>query len=111
MVKVVCSTDMELFDQGKQPKFVHVPERFGPLGFAIWEPVVCLGDEGPVEMMNGDGVPGVAGQGAYNEAACVVDEMDDDHFEDLHREPGEMGWACRRSLRRSTSRKHSPDSG
>ena len=23
--------DMELFDQGKQPKFVHVPEWFGPL--------------------------------------------------------------------------------
>ena len=53
---------MELFDQGKQLKFVHVPERFGPLGFAIWEPVICLGDEGVVEMMNGDGVPGVAGQ-------------------------------------------------
>jgi len=58
---------MELFDQGKQPKIVHVP--------------VILGNGGLAEMRNdSDDVPGVAGQGARKEAARVVNEMEDDHF-------------------------------
>ena len=93
-----CAEDMELFDQGKQPSFVDVSEWFVPFGSLISVPGVSFpgnsvqeigtGDEGVMEMRNGDDVPGVTGQGACKEAALVVDEMRDDHFEDLHREPG-----------------------
>jgi len=84
---------MELFDQGKQPSFVNVPEWFGPLGSPISVPgnsvpEIGTGDEGVMEMRNGDNVPGVTGQGARKEAALVVDEMGDDHFEDLYGESG-----------------------
>ena len=110
-VRRVCCADMELLDQGKQPEFVHAPERFGPLGFVI---VSCFvlgfgsGGKGVMEVRNGDDVTGMTGQGTCEEAALVVDEMKDDHFEDLHRKPGEIGWAC---FRRSTPRKQSPDHG
>ena len=102
---------MELFDQWKQPEFMHVPEWFGPLGFANCVPGICLGDEGVMEMRDSGDVLGVTGQRACEEAALVVDEMDNDHFEDLPRKPGSMGWGCRRSLRRSSARKDSPDFG
>lgn len=88
---------MELFDQGKQPEFAHVPEWFGPLGSVT--PVtlgIGLGDKGVMQMRNGDMIQGVTGQGA-----C----------EDLHGKVGEIGSARRRSLWRSTARKKSPDYG
>jgi len=86
---------MELFDQGKQPKFVHVPGRFGPLEFAIWVQVMCLGDEGVMEMMNGDGVPGVAGQGACNEAARVVEVSGEAIPENILRIPARVRYQTR----------------
>ena len=85
MVRELCSADMKLSDQGKQPKIVHVPERSGPLEFSLLVQVIRLGNKGAMEMRNGDDVPGIAGQGACKEASRVVDEMNDDHFEDLHR--------------------------
>ena len=76
-------------DQGKQPDSVSVPEWFRPLGSPIFSffPELGMADEGVMETRNGDDVPGVTGQGTRKEAALVVDEMGDDHFEDLHREP------------------------
>ena len=67
------------------------------------------GDKGVMKMRNGYDVPGVAGQGACEEATLVVNEMDDDHFEDLGRNFGKIGWGCRRCLWRSTARNQSPD--
>ena len=92
---------------------MHAPEWFGPLGFGfgIVNCVVLefgLCGKGVMEVRNGDDTTGVTGQGTCKEAVLVVDEMKDDHFEDLHRKPGEIGWAC---LRRSTPRKQSPDCG
>ena len=51
------------------------------------------------------------GQGACEETGCVIDEVGDDHFDDLRRDPGDRTRACHRSLRVSTPRAHSPDSG
>jgi hypothetical protein len=64
-----------------------------------------------MKMRDGGGVPGVAGQGACTEAARVVDETSDDHFDDVLGNPCDKIQMCRRSVRRSTSRAHPLDSG
>ena len=63
-----------------------------------------------VEVGNGGDIPGVAGQGAREEAACVIDKMDDDDVDDFLGKFGGRRWACRRYLQRSIHGKGSPDS-
>ena len=97
--------DPELLDQRKQTKPVHVHERIGPQ-----EPSLCpwagCNSEGVVEVRNGNGVPGVAGQGAREEAVPVVYEVGDNHLSNLVGKPGGRGQMCRGNV----TRKHSLDS-
>ena len=64
-----------------------------PVFFA---PAVDSSDKGVMEAGGGSNVPGITGQGACAETACVVDEISDDYFNDLKGKPGGRGWACRR---------------
>ena len=54
-------------------------------------------NKGLVETMNSGDVPGVAGQGTREEAALVVGEIGDDHFDDIQGKLSGGGQACRRS--------------
>ena len=63
-----------------------------------------------VDMRNGGDVPGITGQGTRKEAVRVIEEMGDDHFDDLLGQPDDGGRLCHRSLWRSTFRERSPDS-
>ena len=92
---------MQLFDQGKQAKHVPVPNEIRPLGSSLPR-VVGVDDEGMMEMRYGGDVPRIAGQGACAKTELVVDEMSDDNFNDVLRNPGDRGRARRGSLRRST---------
>jgi hypothetical protein len=85
----VPSVDLELLDQRKQTESVHDPERSGPYGFPVLARDPGSSDEGVMEMGNGGNVPGVTGQGAREETARIVDEMGDDHFDDLLGKPGD----------------------
>ena len=78
-------TDPELFDQGKQTKFVHVREWHRPRKFLVSEELAIIewSEKGVMELGNGSDVPGVAGQGTRAETWDVVDEWGDDHFDDL----------------------------
>ena len=78
--------------------------------FKFYEPGIDWNDEGVMEMGNSGNVPGATGQGAREEGLLVIDEMSDDNFDDLLRKPGDRGRGCHRSLWRSNSRTHSPDS-
>ena len=60
---------------------MKVQERFWPSG--LLRQTEGCGNEGVMEVGNGGDVPGVAGQGACEETASVIDEMVDDHFNDL----------------------------
>ena len=76
------SVDMELFDQGKQTKFVHAPEWLRPLKSPVYAPeIIEWGDNGVIEMGNGGEVPGVAGQGACEQGSLVVC-LGDNHLDD-----------------------------
>ena len=56
-----------------------------------------------MEMWNGSDVPGATTQAACAETASVIDEVSDDHFNDLRGKPGGGGRARCRGLRRSTT--------
>jgi len=56
-----------------------------------------------MEVGNGGSVPGVAGQGACKETALVVDEMVNDHFNDLLGKLGGRGRTRHGSLCRSAT--------
>ena len=43
-------------------------------------------------MRNSGRVPGTAHQGACEETVCVVDKIDNDHFNGFQRKPVENGW-------------------
>jgi len=60
---------------------VQVQERFWPLGLP--RPAVECSNKGVMEVGNGGNVPGIAGQGACKETALVIDEMVNDHFNNL----------------------------
>ena len=52
-----------------------------------------------MEVVDGDHVPRVTGQGTRHETAFVVNEAGDDHFHKLLRELGDWGWAYGGRLR------------
>ena len=85
----VPSVNLELLYQRKQTESAHDPERSGPYGFPFLARGPGSSDEGVMEMGNGGDVPGVTGQGACAETARIVDEMGDDHFDDLLGKPGD----------------------
>jgi hypothetical protein len=64
-----------------------------------------------MKMRDGGDVPGVTGQGACPEAARVVDEVCDDHFNDVLGKSRGKRQGCRRSVRGSTGRAYPSDSG
>ena len=101
---IVARADQERLDQGKQTKHVHTPEGIWPLKPSV--PGVDVSNKGAVEVEDGGDVPGVTGQRASKETVFVVDEIVDDHFNDLQREPGGRGYGCRK-----TPRARSPDPG
>jgi len=107
----VISLDLNLFDQGKQTKFVHFPERLGPVKSLLHVHITGWSDEGVMEMGDGGDVPGVIGQGACKETAYVTYETDNRVY-DLLGEPGDRRRAGRRgSVVRSARKTHIPDSG
>ena len=103
--------ELELLDQGEQTKLARVLERFGPLNFRLEDKRAGQGDESVMKVRDGGGVPGVAGQGACAEVACVVDEMGYDYFNNFLGKPGGRRRRCHRRVRRSTGRAYPSDSG
>jgi hypothetical protein len=63
-----------------------------------------------VEMRNGGDVPAVTGQGACEETACVVGEMDDDQSDYFLGKSGGDGRGRRGSPQRNAAGKGPPDS-
>ena len=59
-------------------------------------------DKGAMEMRDSGGVPGATGQATCAETGSVIDEMENDHFDDLLREAGARGREYRRGLPRCT---------
>jgi hypothetical protein len=89
---------------------VHTPEWFGPPRLWFLGPLsIGWSDEGVMKVRDGGDVPGVTGQGACEEAALVVDQMGNDHFDDPLGEPGCKRRGCRRNVVRSTRRTRPPD--
>ena len=64
-----------------------------------------------MEMRKKGDVPGGTGQGACEETGRIADELDDDKFDNFQGEPGGRRRVCRRSLRMSTPKARSLDSG
>ena len=83
-----ASADLELLNQGKQTKPVLVQERFGPQETPFHPQGGNHSSKGVMEVRNGGDIPGVTGPGACKETALVVDEMGDDHFDNLVGKPG-----------------------
>ena len=102
--------DLELPDKGKQTKSVHVWEWFRPKKFVGFALEIARRDEGVVKMRDSCDVPRVTGQGTCKETAGVIDQMGNDHFDDLLGKSHGGGLACRGRFWRSTSRTYSPDS-
>ena len=94
VVRGFTSADPKLLDQGKQTKPMHMTEWFGPHNIFPCPRVRGWDGEGLVEMCNNGDVPGDTGQGACEETGCVMDEVGDDHFDYLRREPGDRTRAC-----------------
>jgi hypothetical protein len=63
---------------------------------------VDVNEKAVMEMRNSGDVPGMASQGARAETAHVIDEVDDNNFNDLQGKPGGRGRGRRRHLRRNT---------
>ena len=79
---VVAMADPELLDQEKRTKPVHTQERMGPHLLRSHARVSGqrggeYSGKGMMEVRSGDGVPGVAGQGACEKTALVINEMVD----------------------------------
>jgi hypothetical protein len=64
-----------------------------------------------METRNGGNVPGVTGQGACAETACVIGKIGNDYFNDLLGKPDCRGQAHHRDLWRNTLGMHPPNSG
>jgi len=101
LIPVASPVDPEPLDQGKQTKHVHVPEGIGPPEFLVQR--ADVNDKGVMERMNGGDVPGITGEGTCAEATCVINEVGDNHFDDLLGKPGGRGRACRGGLWGSTT--------
>jgi len=94
---VVFTTDLELLDQGKQAKNVHILNGIEPPKFFFVRVVVDRG-KGVMEVGNSGDVPGVTGQGACAETACVVSKIGGDHSEDIQGKADGRGIVCCRGL-------------
>jgi len=94
--------DVEFPHQGKQPEPLHMKEWFGPNDFLLCAPGKCLGSKSVVNVRNSGEVPGVTGQGACEKPVLVVDEVGDDHFDDIHGKSDDRGRACCGGLQIST---------
>ena len=86
-------TGLELLDQGKQAKHVHIQDGSGPPGLWFGQ-VFDSSGEGVIEMGNSGDVPGATDPGARAETACVVSKIGDDYFEDLQGKPGGRRTVC-----------------
>ena len=64
-----------------------------------------------MKMRNGSAVPGTRGEGARPETSGVVDEVGDDHINDLLGDPISRGRTCGRGLRGGTPKEQPLDSG
>ena len=98
---VMSPIDLELLDQGKQAKHVHIPNGIGPLKISS-APVTVGDDKGVMEMGNSGDVPGATDLGACAKAVFVVSKIGDDHFNDLQGKPGGRRTVCNRGPRRNT---------
>ena len=92
--------DPECPDQGKQTKRVHAPEGIRPLKLSV--PGANVSGKDVVDMGDGGYVPGITGLRACAETAGVVDEVANNHFDDLRGESGGGRRVCRRDLRGRT---------
>ena len=77
------AAEPERSDQGKQTEPGCVRERVGPFVFRFIGQSTLPNGESMMKMRGGGNVPGVAGQGACEKTAHVIDKMDDDHFDYL----------------------------
>ena len=109
MTAIVGRVDPEFLDQGKQTKLGRILEWCGPTSLRHIGPRTRSGGKSVVKMRDRGDVPGVTRQGACEETASVIDEMGDDHFDDLERKVSGGGRACSRSLRRSICGDPFPD--
>lgn len=89
---------------------MYIREWFRSEIFLVCVQEIGWSDEGVMEMGSGDDVPGVTGLGACEEAACIIDKVGNDHFDDLLGESRGRGRACHRGFWRNTLRTQSPDS-
>jgi len=83
--------DPEFLDQRKQPELGRILEWYGPGSFRHIGPRTRSGGKSVVKMRDRGDVPGVTRQGACEETARVIDEMGNDHFDDLERKLGGGG--------------------
>ena len=83
--------DPEFLDQGKQTELGRVLEWCGPASFRHIGPRIRSSGKSVVKTRDRGDVPGVTRQGACQETARVIDEVGDDHFDDLERKLGGGG--------------------
>ena len=98
----IYSLNVELLDQWKQTKLVYMPEGIGPPKLLVFAQEMDWSDKGMMKMRNGGEVPGVRSKGTCQEGELVVNEMSDDHLEDIRGNSGVPGRARRRSPREDT---------
>ena len=84
-----------------------MPKGLGPP--KIFAPEVAVDEEVMVGVRDGGDIPGVTSQGAHAKTGHVVDEICNDHFNDLQGKS--CGGGCRRIPRKDTPGTGPPDSG
>ena len=80
--------------------YVHAPEGIRPPELSVRG--ASVSDKNAVEMGDSGDVPGITGLRAYAETADVVDEVADNHFDDLQGESSGGGCVHRGGLQRRT---------
>ena len=108
--RVGIFVDVEPLHEGKQSKLMHTNEWFGSCAFPFRVGIgLCLGDKGVMKVRNGGHVPGAAGHGTYEKTARVVDNVCNNHSDNIQGKSDGGGRRC--PLGRSVRRTHPPDSG
>ena len=96
-IDAVAPMDPEPLDRGKQTKSIHVRDGIVPPGLSV-----DVNGKGVIEIRDNSDVPGVIYKSACAEAAGVVYEIGNDHFDDLQGKFGGRGIVCWRSFWRNT---------
>jgi hypothetical protein len=98
----IFTGDKYPLDKGEETKPGCPPERVGPLSFSRLKETRDSSGKSAMEMRYSGDVLGARGEGACQEAAGIMDEMGNNHIDDLLREPGGGGRTCGSRVRRGT---------